>query len=746
MKGMWLRLLVMTLMGAGLVVSWSCDNGGDRDSDSDGDSDSDRDSDSDVEPGTCEEPPLAQGVLHNDVADIDFSGEEVHYTIEHKLDIDPEEDGCIAYAEFAVRKAGLGCELRLVFGVPGGGGPMSLLDASLSADSFCPGWLDADEGDYHMMGGTPVFTFVSRVPERTAEQSCIGDAAASFEGVITLQDGGRTLEIDLGDITFFGDFLSFGNTELACPCWPSCGDLECGSDPNCGWPCGECGAEERCSDTGVCECAPNCGDRECGMDPVCEILDCGVCESIEICTAEGVCECVPECDDRECGLDPVCDVLACGVCPADHECNPSGMCDCIPNCGSRECGMDPICGTLSCGSCGGDVICSPSGYCDCAPECGRRECGMDPVCGTLACGTCEEDEVCSDSGICVCVPVCGARECGMDPVCGTLSCGSCGPSEECSPSGRCDCVPDCGGRECGMDPVCGSLSCGSCGVDERCNDRGGCECDPDCGWRECGRDPVCGTLSCGSCGVDEVCNASGTCDCVPDCGGRECGLDPVCGTLSCGSCDTDERCNASGTCECSPDCGGRECGLDPVCGTLSCGSCGCGWCNARGRCEESPGGICCDTYSGLCWQDPPAEGEDTRQTWDEAVAYCDDLDLGGHGPGSWHLPTISELRLLLRGCPATETGGACGVTDDCLAYEDCWSDPCRGCRALEGPGAEGAYWPEEFVSGSVVGSYWSSSSYAGTSSLAWFVHFFSGLVRGVDKTHILYVRCVRAGP
>jgi len=255
-----LNLLLVSLLGVWFFLISSCDDGADGDADADGDTDIDSDSDGDVdidtdgdvEPGTCEEPPLAQGVLRNSVADIDFSGDEVAYTIEHKIDIDPEEDGCIAHAEFTVRKAGLGCELHLVFGVEEGG-PMLLLDAGLSADSFCPDWRDADEGDYRLVSGTPVFSFVDRVPDRTAESSCIGNALVSFGGPIQLESDGRAIEINIDELYFLGDFLSHGNPDLQCACSPNCGGRVCGPDPVCNMSCGECSMAERCSAAGFCE-------------------------------------------------------------------------------------------------------------------------------------------------------------------------------------------------------------------------------------------------------------------------------------------------------------------------------------------------------------------------------------------------------------------------------------------------------------------------------------------------------------
>jgi len=117
-------------------------------------------------------------------------------------------------------------------------------------------------------------------------------------------------------------------------------------------------------------------------------------------------------------------------------------------------------------------------------------------------------------------------------------------------------------------------------------------------------------------------------------------------------------------------------------------------------------GVWTDPDSELMWQNTAEVGSDTQLNYYEAEQYCGNLSLGALN--GWRMPTISELRSLLRGCTGTMEGGACGVTDECSLIDNCWTDACDGCSDNGGPGTGGAYWSEDLV-GSIEASYWSST-------------------------------------
>ena len=156
--------------------------------------------------------------------------------------------------------------------------------------------------------------------------------------------------------------------------------------------------------------------------------------------------------------------------------------------------------------------------------------------------------------------------------------------------------------------------------------------------------------------------------------------------------------------------------------------------HAFGTAGEPPEDTWTDSSSGLTWQVTPTGG---TMGWSAAKSHCAGLSLAG---GGWHLPTIGEFRTLIRGCPGTVTGGACGVTDGCL-NSSCNDDGgCWDCSSGDGP-ADGCYWPDEMQG--TCSWYWSSSPVEDHGGLAWGVNFDYGNVTYVGVDPGRYVRCAR---
>jgi Protein of unknown function (DUF1566) len=155
-----------------------------------------------------------------------------------------------------------------------------------------------------------------------------------------------------------------------------------------------------------------------------------------------------------------------------------------------------------------------------------------------------------------------------------------------------------------------------------------------------------------------------------------------------------------------------------------------------------------DKKSGLTWQVKPTG---PAMNWEGAKSHCSGLSLGDKS--DWRMPTISELRSLIRGCPATEKGGSCRISDSCLNYRKCKNNSgvftdnlCGGCAYDEGTGQGGAYWPPE-LEGKVTW-YWSSSVMEKKADAftkdVFYVGFKNADVSFNDTVERqTYVRCVR---
>ena len=114
-------------------------------------------------------------------------------------------------------------------------------------------------------------------------------------------------------------------------------------------------------------------------------------------------------------------------------------------------------------------------------------------------------------------------------------------------------------------------------------------------------------------------------------------------------------------------------------------------------------GTVTDNATCLMWQ---REDDNQARNWESALAYCEDLNLGGHS--DWRLPDVKEIRSIV----------------DNMRYD---------------PAIDPTAFP-----GTKIAGYWSSSTNASVNAFAWVVHFEDGGVYSAGlKTSIYYVRCVR---
>lgn len=160
--------------------------------------------------------------------------------------------------------------------------------------------------------------------------------------------------------------------------------------------------------------------------------------------------------------------------------------------------------------------------------------------------------------------------------------------------------------------------------------------------------------------------------------------------------------------------------------------------------SDAPEGTWVDSNTCLMWQ---IEGGHHPRENETARRYCEILQIGGFN--DWRLPSISELRTLVRGCLLTGEGGNCPVEDDCSDEDICDDASCKGCEAEDGPGPAGCYISSKLTY--PCDTYWSSTPVSGSEEYYWTIYFTTGDIsssRHADHTDegdpiALYARCVR---
>jgi hypothetical protein len=98
------------------------------------------------------------------------------------------------------------------------------------------------------------------------------------------------------------------------------------------------------------------------------------------------------------------------------------------------------------------------------------------------------------------------------------------------------------------------------------------------------------------------------------------------------------------------------------------------------------------------------------------------------------LPTISELRTLIKNCPDVEPEGKCRVTDECRSFRDCRDLDCGGCP-IEYDGRYSVFGD--------TGWFWSSSEVSDIEGEGWLISFDDAFVYNKKLFYHRYIRCLK---
>jgi cysteine-rich repeat protein len=498
---------------------------------------------------------------------------------------------------------------------------------------------------------------------------------------------------------------------------------ECGGPNTCGCPGGTTAECARFEDGNRCNGTLHCVSRLCEVDPA-TVISCPadpVCRRYACDPADGSCDLESLSDGTTCDDGMFCtltDSCQSGLCTGSGTPCPIGGCNagchetgdlCLAADAGTTCASAPdVCGTNA--LCDGmSTDCPGPGFraagFSCRPAADACDVGEACTGDSYACpadGFAAPGTSCDDAEFCTGVDTCaGDGTCthpGSPCMVGTEVCNE--TTDHCDPSGG-GCVisgtPYSDGttnpaNQCEWCHVATSTTAWSPKPDfTACS----VVTTPDRSYDICSG----GTCVSPGCG-DASCNAPGPSFPLPDTNQRTC----YDNSAALGSCP-----GSAGTtgCETTPFCGqDAQYGWDvtcPACPRF-----------ARSGTTEP---VVTDNVTGLMWQGCWAErngtlcagGSDVTKNWSTALSYCDGLIWGGHS--DWRLPDEFELQSIV------DYGRSSSPTIDTTAFPATPADV-----------------------------FWSSSSFAGSASYAWYVAFYDGHVNNFVKPPTVYVRCVRRGP
>jgi hypothetical protein len=197
--------------------------------------------------GTCSSSRMAPfGTVQTSQTQLDYNGGKVLASSTHKVDVDVIEDGCVSRMELTLSLSQGQCPLKLVFtGKNGTYGGLS--EVRFTADSTCPGFLDAAEGTYTSPAHFTPWSYLGPqvVPQRMAASVCMAPVRLGFPNkpfrLYRSSPSPAELTVNLHGLELHGDLFSKGDPNVRCFDASACGPgLRDGGD---GW----CVEQDKCS-------------------------------------------------------------------------------------------------------------------------------------------------------------------------------------------------------------------------------------------------------------------------------------------------------------------------------------------------------------------------------------------------------------------------------------------------------------------------------------------------------------------
>ena len=154
------------------------------------------------------------------------------------------------------------------------------------------------------------------------------------------------------------------------------------------------------------------------------------------------------------------------------------------------------------------------------------------------------------------------------------------------------------------------------------------------------------------------------------------------------------------------------------------------------ECSVNPATPC--KSGNLIWSSRSADTTDL----DTAKSKCAKHKEGTFTSG-WRLPTINELRTVIRNCTTTEPGGNCRVTNECpyLEHESliCYTN--QSCKKVFGDICSTSVEHSPFGE---KGKLWSATTIGYDPTQAWYVGFKNGEIgySATNNNYEIYYRCV----